>query len=161
MRQLDRAVLYDWELAGERLRLWKPVGESYEHVLMKALGYAMFAPEYGGLEVEKPVGLRYKPDLVVDRDARGAFPFWGECGSVTVRKISWLLKHAGVERLVVFKLRIAVAEGLAAELRGEVPARYRPPGRVSVVGFVPDIVERTAERHIERVPPDWYAVFDA
>jgi hypothetical protein len=156
---LDRAVLYDWELAGERVRLWKPVGESYEHVLMKALGYAMYVREYPGLEIEKPVGLRYKPDLVVDRGARGPFPFWGECGSVTVRKIAWLLKYTSVKRLVIFKLRVAVAEGLAEELRAEVQARYRPPGRVSTVGFAPDVVERTAERRVERVPEDLYSVF--
>lgn len=159
LRQLDRAVLYDWTVAGRRMRLWKPVGESYEHVLMKALGYAMFVGEYPGLEVEKPVGLRYKPDLVVGRDARGVFPFWGECGSVTVRKIGWLLKHAGVERLAIFKLRVAVAGGLAAELRAEVPARYRPEGRISVVGFVPDVAERAADREIAAVPPDWYKTF--
>jgi hypothetical protein len=149
-------VLYDWELAGERVRLWKPVGESYEHVLMKALGYAMYAGEYPGLEIEKRVGLRYKPD----RDDCGVFPFWGECGSVTVRKIGWLLKHAGVGRLVVFKLRVAVARQLAEDLRAEVPARYRGAGRVSVVGFAPDIVERTAGRRIETVPPDWYDAFE-
>jgi hypothetical protein len=90
---LDRAVLYDFELAGRRVRLWKRLGESYEHVLMKALAYAMFVPLYPGLEIERRVGLRYKPDLVA-QGSDGRFLFWGECGANSVRKTAWLLKHA-------------------------------------------------------------------
>jgi hypothetical protein len=58
---LDRAQLYDFELAGRRVRLWKRLGESYEHVLMKALGYAMYVAEFPSLEIERRVGLRYRP----------------------------------------------------------------------------------------------------
>jgi len=99
-------MLYDFELAGRRVRLWQRTGESYEHVLMKALGYAMFVREFPALEIEQRVGLRYKPDLVARRgnDTDGAdfakpFAFWGECGTTALRKINWLLKHAGVARL--------------------------------------------------------------
>ena len=31
-------MLYDFELVERRVRLWKRPGESYDHVLMKALG---------------------------------------------------------------------------------------------------------------------------
>lgn len=158
MRQLNQAVLYDWELAGRSLRLWKPVGESYEHVLMKALGYAMFVSEYPNLQVEQKVGLRYKPDLV-SRDEHGRFHFWGECGSVTIRKLGWLLKHARVERLVVFKLNGGATQ-LAGELRDEIDSRYRAPDRISVINFAPEIIEHTITRRIARVPLDWYNVVD-
>ena len=100
---LDRAVLYDFELAGRRVRLWKRLGESYEHVLMKALGYAMFIEEYPTLEIEQHVGLRFKPDLVA-RDAAGQLLFWGECGRNSAIKTAWLLKHTRVERLALFKI---------------------------------------------------------
>ena len=154
---LDRALLYDFELATGRVRLWKRVGESYEHVLMKALGYAMYVAEFPNLEIESGVGVRYKPDLV----ARGGhgdkrrFLFWGECGATTTRKIQWLLKHAGAEQLVLFKIESGV-EPLAKELRGAVDERYRLPNRLLIVNFVHDIAERTAERRILHVPPDWY-----
>ena len=147
-------MLYDFELAGRRVRLWKKHGESYGHVLMKALGYAMFVREFPQLEIERRVGLRYKPDLVA-RDATGRFVFWGECGANSVRKTAWLLKHAGVERLVLFKIDHAVSQ-LAATLREEVAPRYRPPGRLLLVNFVGDVVARTLERRIERVPKNWY-----
>ena len=117
----DRAVLYDFELAGRRVRLWKRLGESYEHVLMKALGYAMFVAEYPELEIESRVNLRYRPDLLA-RDEQGRFQFWGECGANSVRKTAWLLKHAGVGQLALFKIEKNVAQ-LAAQLREEIPAR--------------------------------------
>jgi hypothetical protein len=149
-------MLYDFELAGRRVRLWQRTGESYEHVLMKALGYAMFVGEFPALEIEQRVGLRYKPDLV----ARGAefalpFAFWGECGQTAVRKTAWLLKHAGVARLVLFKITGNPA-ALVKELRDSINERYRAPGRLSVVNFAPDIVARTRERRIARVCESWY-----
>ena len=107
-------MLHDFELAGRRVRLWQRAGESYEHVLMKALGYAMFVGEFPALEIEKKVGLRYKPDLVAQNPA-GDFVFWGECGANAIRKTAWLLKHAGVEQLVLFK--IGQTAQLAEQLR--------------------------------------------
>jgi hypothetical protein len=116
----------------------------------------MHVGEFPALEIERRVGLRYKPDLVAP-SGNGAwrFAFWGECGLVTVRKVAWLLKHGGVERLVLFKLAVNVAP-LAAELRANVPERYRPPGRLRVVNFAADVAELSADRRVERVPPDWY-----
>ncbi|HEX8128950.1 MAG TPA: hypothetical protein VF527_07605 [Pyrinomonadaceae bacterium] len=151
-------MLYDFELAGRCVRLWQRTGESYEHVLMKALGYAMFAGEFPALEIERRVGLRYKPDLVARGDgAEFALPFafWGECGQTAVRKTAWLLKHAGVERLVLFKI-ISSPAALVSELRACVDERYRAPGRLVVINFAPDIVALTRERRIARVPDGWY-----
>jgi hypothetical protein len=149
---------YDFELAGRRVRLWQRTGESYEHVLMKALGYAMFVSEFPALEIERRVGLRYKPDLVArgaDREFGGPFAFWGECGQTAVRKVNWLLKHAGVARLVLFKI-INNTAALVEELRAAVNARYREPERLVLINFAGDIEERTRERRIERVHESWY-----
>ncbi|HZH30752.1 MAG TPA: hypothetical protein VEY11_08305 [Pyrinomonadaceae bacterium] len=151
-------MLYDFELAGRRVRLWQRTGESYEHVLMKALGYAMFVGEFPALEIERRVGLRYKPDLVAHGDGSGfalPFAFWGECGQTAVRKTAWLLKHAGVARLVLFKI-IGYPAALVSELRAAIDARYRTPGRLVVVNFAPDIAMFTRGRRIAHVPGDWY-----
>jgi len=149
---------YDFELAGRRVRLWQRTGESYEHVLMKALGYAMFVAEFPALEIERRVGLRYKPDLVArgaGREVDAPFAFWGECGQTAVRKVNRLLKHAGVARLVLFKI-INNPAALVAELRAVVGARYRERERLVVVNFACDIAERTRERRISRVHESWY-----
>ena len=155
-------MLHDFELAGRRVRLWQRRGETYGHVLLKALGFAMYVPEYPRLEIELSVGLRYKPDLVAlnegidNRPRAGArFLFWGECGLVTMRKVAWLLKHGDAERVVLFKLGCAVAP-LVRELREAVAERYREGGRLQLVNFEKDVSERAASHKIERVPESWY-----
>src|SRR5215213_9664064 len=155
-------MLYDFELVGRRVRLWQRRGESYGHVLMKALGYAMFAPVYPGLEIELPVGLRYKPDLVALNGGGGGPPragarflFWGECGMVSMRKVAWLLKHGDTERLVLFKIGCSAA-AYTRELRDSVGERYREGGRLTLVNFAADIAERAAERRVKEVPESWY-----
>ena len=159
-------MLYDFELVGRRVRLWQRRGESYGHVLMKALGYAMFVGRYPNLEIELPVGLRYKPDLVSLNEASGGRPhagarflFWGECGMVSMRKVAWLLKHGDAERVVLFKIGSGVT-AYTRELRDSVEARYRGRGRLTLVNFASDIAERAAERRIESVPAGWYEMIE-
>jgi hypothetical protein len=151
---LDRAVLYDFELVGRRVKLWKRLGESYEHVLMKALGYAMFVERFPQLEIEPRVSLRYRPDLLAQNEEK-RFLFWGECGLVSLRKVAWLLKHAGVASLVLFKIETNVWQ-LGEQLRAAIPPRYRPPGRVLLINFTKDVVAHTALRRIMSVPNEWY-----
>ncbi len=150
-------MVYEFQLAGQRVRLWQRTGESYTHILLKALGYAMFAPRFPSLAIEQRVGLRYKPDLVA-RAADGRFLFWGECGMNALRKTVWLLKHAGVEQLVLFKLERNTTR-LTDQLRAAIAPRYRPPHRLTLVNFVPDIVNLTAQREIAALPPDWYTQY--
>jgi len=57
-------MVYTFELANRRVRFWQRAGESYEHVLMKALGFSMFVREFPNIEIEVRVGLRCKPDKV-------------------------------------------------------------------------------------------------
>jgi hypothetical protein len=147
-------MLYDFQLAGRRVRLWQRVGESYEHVLMKALGYAMFVGKFPELAIEQKVGLRYKPDLVA-RASDGQFLFWGECGQTTVRKTAWLLKHGGVERLTLFKIGIN-SEALANELRAAIDRRYRLAERAVIINFVSEVAELAESRRIESVPAHWF-----
>ena len=147
-------MLHIFDLAGGRIRLWQRNGESYEHILMKSLGYAMFAGEFPGLEIERSVGLRYKPDLIAQNE-RGEFLFWGECGQNTIRKTVWILKHSGVEKFALFKIGFNAAP-LLEQLRRAIPAKYRPPGRAYLINFVRNISEITADKKIEKVLPEWF-----
>ena len=147
-------MLHEFQLAGKRVRLWQRIGESYEHVLLKALGFAMFVKDYPDLEIEKKVGLRYKPDLVA-QSAGGEFIFWGEAGENSLRKSYWLLKHARVEKLVLFKLAIGDTQ-FVKQLCEEIPLRYRENGRLSVINFTENISQITGSKIIEKVLPEWY-----
>ena len=147
-------MLHDFRLGGQKVKLWQRNGESYEHVLMKALGYAMFAGEYPTLEIETKVGLRYKPDLVA-RNADGEFLFWGEAGANSIRKTAWLLKHTRLRKLALFKIGQNVKQ-LVEQIRAEIPAKYRPKGRLVLINFVADIKDLTREMQIEKVSKDWF-----
>ena len=151
-------MLHDFTLAGKRVRLWQRPGESYEHVLMKALGYAMFAAKYPHLEIEIKVGLRYKPDLIAIDEA-GEFDFWGECGANSLRKTVWILKHTRTKKLVLFKIGIN-AEQIIRQLRAEIPAKYRADGKLVLINFISDIVNLTASKQIEKVSADWFDKFE-
>jgi uncharacterized protein YaeQ len=149
--------LYHFRINGERLSLYKRVGESYEHVLMKALGFALFRPQHPALQVERAIGLRYKPDLIAI-DERGAIDFWGECGQVSVRKIAWLARHSGARRIAFFKMGISAAP-LITQLRREIAARYRPASRLVLISFNQSVISEVSEE-ISCVPADWYRQFD-
>ncbi len=149
-------MLHDFYLAGERVRLWQRQGETYEHVLMKALGYAMFIKKHPRLEIEKKVGLRYKPDLVVQNGERD-FDFWGECGANSIRKTHWILKHTYTKKLVLFKIAPASVEQLIEQLRSEIPEKYRTKNRLVLINFVSGIVKLTESQQIAKVSQDWFS----
>jgi hypothetical protein len=151
-------MLHDFTLAGRRMRLWQRPGESYEHVLMKALAYAMFAPGFPNLEIETRVGLRYKPDLIAPGEPDG-FAFWGECGQNSIRKTHWILKHTRTEKMVLFKIGANV-EQLVKQLREEIPAKYRAGERLTLINFVNEIVKLTETKQIAKVSKDWYREFE-
>lgn len=151
------AKTYHFRIAGQRVTLYKKNGESYEHVLMKALGYAMFRPQFPNLEIERRIGLRYKPDLIALNEA-GKPEFWGECGQVGLRKVAWIAKHSGARQLALFKFNI-VADHFVAQLRAEVETRYRPPQRILLFNFDSIVMQEAGEEFAE-VLESWYERFD-
>lgn len=151
-------MLHDFNLAGKRVRLWQRTGESYGHILMKALGYAMFVGDYPNLEIETKLGLRYTPDLIAF-DAENDYALWGECGQNSIRKTHWILKHTRTEKMVLFKIGASV-EQLIKQIRAEIPVKYRPNGRLILINFVSGIVNLTAAKQIAKVEKDWFDEFE-
>jgi hypothetical protein len=66
--------------------------ELAEHVIMKALLWALYLPSYPDVAVEIPIGDRYKPDLV-QLDESGNPVFWGEAGDIRKAKIRSLVRR--------------------------------------------------------------------
>lgn len=151
-------MLHDFRLAGKRMRLWQKTGESYEHVLMKALGFAMFVGEFPDLEIETKLGLRYTPDLIAF-DEKNDYAFWGECGLNSIRKTHWILKHTRTEKMVLFKIGFN-AESLRKQLREEIPEKYRADGRLRIINFDNKIVKLTETKQIAKVSKDWFEEFE-
>lgn len=151
-------MLHDFYPAGKRLRLWQRPGESYEHILMKALGFAMFVGEFPDLEIETKLGLRYTPDLIAF-SAKNDFAFWGECGQNSIRKTHWILKHTRTEKMVLFKIGVN-AEQIIKQIREEIPPKYRANGRLRLINFCNNIVKLTESKQIEKVEKDWFDEFE-
>lgn len=85
---------------GAKLVLAKKRGESIEHVLMKAVLWALYRPLFPGVRVEVPIGDTYKPDLVALAPPPGGLAygdpqpvFWGEAGKVSADKWRSLLRR--------------------------------------------------------------------
>lgn len=78
---------------GATLILIKRPIESTEHVLQKAVLWALYLPDYPNLRVEVhlPGPSRYKPDLLALNADRPIF--WGECGVVSHEKLADLLRR--------------------------------------------------------------------
>lgn len=140
------------------MRLWQKTGESYEHVLMKALGFAMFVGEFPDLEIETKLGLRYTPDLIAF-DEKNDYAFWGECGLNSIRKTHWILKHTRTEKMVLFKIGFN-AESLIKQIRAEIPEKYRADGRLRIINFDNKIVKLTETKQIAKVSKDWFEEFE-
>ncbi len=151
-------MLHDFNLAGKRVRLWQRSGESYEHILMKALGFAMFVREFPELEIETKLGLRYTPDLIAF-SAQNEYAFWGECGQNAIRKTHWILKHTRTEKMVLFKIGFN-ANSLIKQIKAEIPSKYRANGRLRLINFCNNIVKLTESKQIEKVEQDWFDEFE-
>jgi hypothetical protein len=77
---------------GQSLVFVKRPDELAEHVIMKALLWALYLPSYPDVAVEIPIGDRYKPDLV-QLDESGNPDFWAEAGDIRKAKIRSLVRR--------------------------------------------------------------------
>ena len=80
---------------GRQVVFIKRPNEHTQHVLMKALLWALYLPVYPDLKVEIAIGDRYKPDVVALHpiDPRADPRFWGEAGQVGVEKLHSLVRR--------------------------------------------------------------------
>ena len=83
---------WTFQAHGRRTVFVKKPREHASHVLVKALLWALYLPDYPDLAVEVPVGDRYKPDLVAVGPG-GRPRFWGESGHVGRAKVRALARR--------------------------------------------------------------------
>ena len=93
MTDLELRRKLSFRAHGSTLVLIKRPVESAEHVLQKALLWALYLPSYPALRVEVPLPgpSRYKPDLLALEAGRPRF--WGECGVVSTAKLNDVLQR--------------------------------------------------------------------
>ncbi|HEY1015725.1 MAG TPA: hypothetical protein VGE07_23655 [Herpetosiphonaceae bacterium] len=89
--------------AGERqVVLIKSPNERPTHVVMKALLWALYMPQYPDISIEIRLQDRYKPDVVAF-DAEQRPLFWGEAGQVGADKLRALFKRYRATHFAVAK----------------------------------------------------------
>ena len=90
----DLMLRRKWTLkaCGQQVVFVKNSNEKSSHVLMKALLWAIYLPDYPNLSIEIKIGDRYKPDVVA-LDLNQQPIFWGEAGQVSGRKLQSLFKR--------------------------------------------------------------------
>jgi hypothetical protein len=120
---------------GQQVVFIKKAQESTEHVMMKALLWALYLPLYPDMAVEVQIGDRYKPDLVV-LDSQNKPRFWGEAGQVGRQKIVTLVRRYRDTHFVIAKW-----------------AQNLDP-LVGLVSAALDGVRRTAPFDLVSFPPD-------
>jgi hypothetical protein len=96
-------------------------GESTWHVALKLLAYLIYRRRRP--LVQRSVGQRYKPDLVVVRDGR--VRLWIDCGETSLRKLDRVLVANPVARVVIVKDTRRRLDAYIALAAGEVRAQER------------------------------------
>lgn len=130
-----------WRLKahGQTLILKKRKLERSGHVIMKGLLWALYLPQYPALQVEVPVGLRYKPDLVARHD-NGDFLFWAEAGRVGVAKVKHLLTRYRQTHFAFAKWDRSIHHW--QRIIGEIVAETKREAAVELMAFPSDSMER-------------------
>ena len=101
-QELELRRKWTFRAHGKQTVFIKKAFESDSHVLMKALIWALFLPDYPNLSVEIQIGHRFKPDLV-QMDDDGQPVFWGEAGRVSQRKMQALVQRFRTTHFVFAK----------------------------------------------------------
>ncbi len=130
-----------WKVSahGKTLVLTKRPIERSLHVVIKALLWALYLPQYPSTKVEVSIGTRYKPDLVA-LDEAGKPLFWGESGEVGKRKIETLCHRYRATHLVFAKW--GPVHRMKASMFADIVCRTKRSAPVELLFFPEDSRER-------------------
>ena len=113
--------------------------EQTSHVVMKALLWGLYLPDYPDLSIETRLADRYEPD-VVSLGAEGRPRFWGEAGQVTPAKIRSLARRHRETHFAISKWATRLAPHLAIVEKAIAGIERSAP--VDLVIFPEDAAER-------------------
>jgi hypothetical protein len=142
-QELELRRKWTFRAQGKQTVFIKKAFESDSHVLLKALMWALFLPDYPNLSVEIHIGHRYKPDLV-QMDDSGQPVFWGEAGRVGQRKMQTLVKRFRSTHLVFAKWDTNLAPFHKALRKATKSIQRTAP--VDLISFPGDSRERFIDR---------------
>lgn len=129
---------------GRSLVLPKRSGEKASHVWLKGFLWFLYVPEYSAALVEKPIGHRFKPDVVAFAQEGLEYPqhhpvFWAEAGQVSQQKLEMLFRQFPDCHFAVAKWGQG---GPWAQLLGQILQGRRRRAPVDLLVFPEDSLER-------------------
>ncbi len=127
---------------GRSLVLPKNAGEKASHVWLKGFLWYLYVDQFPGATVEKPIGHRFKPDVVAFAESHHRYPaqaptFWAEAGKVSRDKLETLFRQFPDTHFAVAKWGTL---GPWAEILAKLIRRRRAP--VDLLHFPEDALER-------------------
>lgn len=144
---------------GQQVVFLKRSNERSAHVIMKALLWALYLPQYPDLKVEVSIGDRFKPD-VVSLPAYDPFAeprFWAEAGQVSVDKITSLARRFRQTHFAMAKWSTSLAPFEALVRTALSQTRHAAP--FDLLCFPADSADRfidaDGEIHITHADVEW------
>lgn len=113
--------------------------ERPEHVIMKALLWALYTPAYPHISIEMRIGDRYKPDVVA-LDETLQPRFWGESGQVGKEKIHSLVRRYPVTHFAIAKWNTNLAP--YKDIISEALKTQKRQAPVDLIRFPENSIER-------------------
>jgi hypothetical protein len=161
-RELELRRKWTLRAGDRRVVVVKKAYERSTHVVMKALLWALYLPEYPDLVIEVAIGDRYKPDVVA-LDQQGRPCFWGEAGQVGVKKIRSLARRYRRTHLAIAKWDTDL-DLVHDMVRGALTGLDRK-APTDVICFPPDSIERFMDAEgtirIHHDDVDWFRFCEA
>jgi hypothetical protein len=129
---------------GKQVVFVKHAKEHSAHVVIKALLWALYLPDYPHLSVEIPVGDRFKPDVVALGTDRQPL-FWGEAGKVGIEKFRSLVRRYRHTHFALAKWSMNV--GPLIDLVDRAATTHPRSAPFDILRFPADSAERFIDHH--------------
>jgi len=145
---------YTFRYEGKHIKVFKESGESYQHVLLRLLGYILYYKKYHSIEVNPVFYQKYKSDLMA-LDYEGKPAFWGECGRVRWEVIEYIYRHTDVQEIVLIESEEYI-ETFLEIVKQKIPKKFL--SRIKVINFLPDFVNEWLDPSDVVLYKDWYEI---
>ncbi len=119
-------------------------GESLRHISLKILSYLLYRGEATpyGLQIERKVGQRHKPDLVAMEVETGLVRLWIDCGQIETERLGRIVAKNPQSRIIVVKSTEQEARLYGKAAFRELPIEAEARSRVAITGFDTGFIQR-------------------
>ncbi len=138
-----------------QITLFKRKGVPFDHVILKALAYALYWKEFDDIRLDPHLSLKFQPDLLAV-DLAGEPSLWIQCGKADAAHLEYALKHTRAREVVLVTQGTDIDQ-IVHELRKKIHYRYST-SRLKVISFCLPLDEFVYDPL--EIPKGCYKAFD-